>query len=150
MAAMTKPRGTPLQRVLWRAAWGDHFEGTRCLVVPSNTRNGYRMVSLGSAASGKAMAHRVVYEAWVGPIPEGLTLDHLCRVRCCVNPLHLEPVTRGENVLRGDAFTAVNARKAHCPQGHPYDYRDPTHGYRRCTKCDRERRLARDLPEAKR
>lgn len=49
----------------------------------------------------KKMAHRVVYEREVGPIPDGLVLDHLCRVRACVNPSHLEPVTIGENARRG-------------------------------------------------
>lgn len=68
-----------------------------------------------------AQAHRVAYEAMVGPIPEGLTIDHLCRVPACVNPAHMEPVTRGENVLRGIGASAQNARKTHCPKGHPYD-----------------------------
>lgn len=63
-------------------------------------------------------AHRVSYEALVGPIPEGLTLDHLCRVRNCVNPAHLEPVTHRENVLRGTSIMAVNSRKTHCLRGH--------------------------------
>lgn len=49
------------------------------------------------------IAHRMAYEMCVGPIPEGLTLDHLCRNRLCMNPLHLEPVTRRENLLRGFA-----------------------------------------------
>lgn len=58
-------------------------------------------------------AHRWSYEALVGPIPEGLTLDHLCRNPRCVNPDHLEPVTQRENVAR-------IPRKTHCPQGHPF------------------------------
>ena len=64
------------------------------------------------------LAHRVVYELLVGPIPEDLTLDHLCRNRGCVRPAHLEPVTRGENVLRGESLPAKNARKTHCIRGH--------------------------------
>jgi len=67
------------------------------------------------------VAHRVAYELVVGPILEGLTLDHLCRNRGCVNPAHLEPVSLGENILRGNTFQAVNAAKTSCPQGHPYD-----------------------------
>ena len=63
-------------------------------------------------------AHRVVYEALVGPIPEGLHLDHRCRVRACVNPNHLEPVSQRENSLRGVGAAAVNARQTHCRHGH--------------------------------
>lgn len=67
------------------------------------------------------LAHREAYKALVGPIPQGLTLDHLCRNRDCVNPAHLEPVTIGENLLRGESFQGVNARKTHCINGHPFD-----------------------------
>jgi hypothetical protein len=79
-------------------------------------------------------AHRIAYEECVGPIPDGLHTDHLCHThdvscpggasclhRRCVNPRHIEPVTRKENILRGRNFAAVNAAKTHCPQGHPYD-----------------------------
>lgn len=64
-------------------------------------------------------AHRVAYEAFKGPIPADLELDHLCRVRCCVNPDHLEPVTRRVNVERGISPMGKNAVKTHCPEGHP-------------------------------
>jgi len=66
------------------------------------------------------MAHRLAYESFVGPIPDGLTIDHLCRTRHCINPRHLEPVTNKENVLRGESLSAINAKKTHCPKGHPY------------------------------
>ena len=66
-------------------------------------------------------AHRFSYEMINGPIPEGLTMDHLCRVRRCVNPKHLEPVTGRENTLRGESFSALNAVKTECKQGHPFD-----------------------------
>ena len=82
--------------------------------------------------------HRFAYELLVGPIPQGLTIDHLCRVRHCVNPAHLEPVTIRENVLRGEGLTASFARKTHCPQGHSYDLLN-THfnsaGGRECRHC---------------
>lgn len=64
-------------------------------------------------------AHRFAYEDAVGPIPEGLFIDHLCRVRACVNPAHLEPVTHRENTLRSNAPAAVAIRRGTCPKGHP-------------------------------
>jgi hypothetical protein len=84
------------------------------------------------------VAHRAGYQLIVGPIPEGLTLDHLCRNRRCVNPQHLEPVPFAVNVARGESPTAVNARKTHCPQGHPYDEINTMprrRGGRNCRAC---------------
>lgn len=62
---------------------------------------GYGLTYTGFVPRRKVGAHRAVFEAHRGPIPTGLDLDHLCRVRACVNPEHLEPVTRGENLRRG-------------------------------------------------
>lgn len=64
-------------------------------------------------------AHRFSYEAMIGEIPQGLVLDHLCRVRSCVNPYHLEPVTSGVNTRRG-LGNSTRPLKTHCPQGHEY------------------------------
>lgn len=89
-------------------------------------------------------AHRLYYELEKGPIPLGLTLDHLCRVRCCVNPEHLEPVTSVENVMRGENFFAQQARRTHCPKGHPYAGDNlffSKKGERKCRLCDRARAL---------
>lgn len=67
----------------------------------------------------RGMAHRIMYEATKGSIPPGLCLDHKCRVRCCVNPDHLEAVTNRVNILRGVGATARHARQTHCKRGHP-------------------------------
>lgn len=86
-------------------------------------------------------AHRWAYERYVGPIPEGLQLDHLCRVRHCVNPEHLEPVTQQENISRGQAGWAAT-RITHCPKGHEYSPEN-THmradRRRECRECMRAR-----------
>jgi hypothetical protein len=65
-------------------------------------------------------AHRFVWELAQGNIPARLEIDHLCRVRNCVNPKHLEPVTKKVNVLRGAGITAINKAKNHCKHGHPF------------------------------
>jgi hypothetical protein len=68
------------------------------------------------------MLHRIFYELHKGPIPAGMTLDHLCRNRGCINPDHLEPVTQRENLMRSPLAPArINSEKTHCPQGHPYE-----------------------------
>jgi len=99
-------------------------------------------------------AHRVSYEVFVGEIPNGLVIDHLCRNRLCVNPDHLEAVTQQENVMRSPiAIGAINARKTHCPQGHPYDdentyvLRLPNTTSRYCRTCmsSRRRNEAKEL-----
>ena len=99
------------------------------------SKNGYGIWPNEKTASPRA--HRIAYEFVIGPIPAGLTLDHLCRVRHCVNPRHLEPVTLRENLMRGHTIAAENARKVQCPKGHPYDHIDPR-GCRRCNQCAKE------------
>lgn len=79
-------------------------------------------------------AHRFSYELMRGGIENGMQLDHLCRVRHCVNPAHLELVTDAENVLRGIGPTAINARKSKCIRGHEFSGVG-TQGFRVCNKC---------------
>lgn len=81
--------------------------------------------------------HRRLYEKLVGPVAPGLELDHLCKVRRCVNPAHLEPVSKRENVLRSEATAAIHAAKNVCPQGHSYTGFN-VRGERICQVCARE------------
>ena len=114
-----------------------------CWLLTRNLNSGgYGRIRIGGRGGRFFMAHRISYEVFVGPIPEGLTIDHLCRVRNCINPSHLEPVSLGENVLRGTAPAAINARLTHCKKaGHPLVEGNLTHdtpGHRRCKKCRAE------------
>lgn len=105
-----------------------------CWVWLGFTHKGYGRVSV----RGKTKrAHRVSWELTRGQIPDGLSLDHLCRNERCVNPAHLEPVTHAENVRRGRSGVRQLAR-THCPAGHPYTGANLTfdsYGYRQCRTC---------------
>lgn len=83
------------------------------------------------------LAHRWSYEHFIGLIPQGFVLDHLCRVRHCVNPHHLEAVTQRENLLRGDGFIGRQARQTHCVHGHEYTPENTIRdgNKRRCHTC---------------
>lgn len=121
---------TDLERVLERVT----LAPDGCLLwTGAQISTGYGSVSIRSQHS---LAHRLVYQAFVGPIPEGLELDHLCRTKLCVNPAHLEPVTHAENSRRAAALIT------HCPQGHAYDEentRRESSGHRRCRTCRKEK-----------
>ena len=115
-----------------------YIDANGCWIWTAHTQpNGYGRFRDGERL---VMAHRWAYEHHIAPIPEGLQLDHRCRVRNCVNPDHLEPVTTQENTRRGEAGKAQLAR-THCPQDHPYEgenlylYSD---GRRACRICARE------------
>lgn len=110
---------------------------TGCWLWEGCTSDGYGIIGIGK--SGIMRVHRASYEIHVGPIPEGMTLDHLCRVRNCMNPRHMEVVTRGENVLRGMGRSAQNARKTECVHGHEFTpentYIELGSGKRSCRMC---------------
>ena len=88
------------------------------------------------------MAHRWSYTQFIGPIPDGLTIDHVCRNTSCVNPTHLDAVTMRENLVRGTGFVAVNAAKTQCIRGHAFDEtntRTTRAGTRQCRTCETAR-----------
>ena len=148
---MTVPQRV-IDRIRTRVVVDEHG----CWLWPGANVNGYGQTGwVEGGRPRRALTHRAMYEAQVGPIPRGLTLDHRCHDprtcrpesasscphrRCC-NPAHLEPVTARVNVLRGGSFAASNAAKQVCPNGHPYDdantYRAPDGG-RQCRVCRSE------------
>ncbi len=93
-----------------------------CWIWPgAQDGRGYGQIATGGR-SAPAKTHRVAYEHLVGPIPAGLSIDHLCRVQLCCNPEHLDVVTLAENTRRQLASIGHhNALKTHCPEGHPFD-----------------------------
>lgn len=108
-----------------------------CWLWTGATANGYGRIRIGGRS---VSTHRAAYELLIGPIPDGLQIDHLCRNKLCCNPAHLEPVTVRENLLRGDTFNARNAAKTVCHLGHPLsgDNLYIAVGRRHCRTCRRE------------
>lgn len=135
----------PLERIVAKTIFVDEcWRFTGCL------SDGYGNIG----HQGKNLyVHRFSYEEFVGPIPAGLTIDHLCHQppcpggkecphRSCWNPAHLEAVTNGENVMRGMSPIAQASRRDHCINGHPWTpentYVYPSNGVRSCRACNRE------------
>ena len=109
------------------------------LWTASCSSEGYGRINI----SGKSTyAHRWAYEQAHGPIPEGMHIDHLCRVRHCVNPEHMEVVTNRQNFTRGEHPNAKLHRSGHCKRGHPLTGSNVLvrqNGTRHCRACSRER-----------
>lgn len=121
-----KPRAVkpPIER-FWKHILIEPF--TNCWIwTGALYPGGYGAMGRGRSTEGIMRVHRFAYEFFRGPITPGLEPDHLCRVRCCANPWHLELVTRRENILRGNHPTAIRFRTGLCKYGHSmadaYDY----------------------------
>lgn len=111
-----------------------------CWEWPSTTKGGYGLMRTGPGK--KDYVHRVSYRVFIGAIPDGLQIDHLCRNRACFNPVHLEPVTNQENFLRGMHPNAVSSRTDKCRMGHALTPENSmiraATGDRRCRECNYE------------
>lgn len=151
---MGRPRKPPLERLRQHTEAGP--DG--CILwTGALTKDGYGKVTIPRDGEDWRQglrtlhAHILAWELLVGPIPDGLDLDHLCRVRRCVNVGHLEAVTSAENILRGMGAAAINARKTECIHHHPLTganlYVAPN-GWRFCRQC--RRRSSREYQRRRR
>jgi hypothetical protein len=106
----------------------------------STTALGYG--KLGVSGHGWRPAHRVAYELFIGPIPAGRVIHHVCRNPSCVNPTHLMPTTASEHTYLDDTITRRKAGQTHCIHGHELDEKNTyirRNGTRHCKKCDANR-----------
>ena len=147
MSAKVKRSANEAQMRFWTRV--DRISGGCWLWTGHTASNGYGRIQI----DGVSMpVHRVSYEWLVGPVPDGLELDHVrargCTSRACVNPAHLEPVTHRENTLRGDTIVAAQTKRTHCPRGHELSEGNlvPSslkNGRRGCLTCSRAKAAER-------
>jgi hypothetical protein len=106
------------------------------------SKNGY-----GAFDGRSAGAHRFSFEALRGSIPRGFQLDHKCRVRCCVNPWHLQVVSARENIMLGESPSALNMAKRVCKHGHPFNEENTSYDKkgRVCLACHARNQRAYEL-----
>ena len=150
-----------LSRFLWSIQKPDEFKSSCWRWLGRKSDKGYGSFHL---RGRNYVAHRISYTHFKGAITPGLTIDHVCRNKECTNPSHLRELTNKQNILAGTGVTANNARKTHCPKGHPYSGKNlmvkqyaNSMPVRRCLECQRihsrqlvvalskKRRLARKL-----
>ena len=139
------PEGSAPEHDYVAAFWAKVDKAAGCWIWTAAVNHaGY---GIGWTGDVTRLAHRMAYEYQVGPIPDGLELDHLCKTPACVNPAHLEPVTHAENVRRSDNYWA---QRTHCKNGHKFTpentrIRTKPKRQRVCRACKNEReRAARD------
>lgn len=141
------PRGTPLKQRIRDRISIDNETGCWLWTGPLQP-NGYAMMGIGRA---RRYVHRLAYSEWVGPIPAGLDMDHLCRVRKCCNPEHLQPVSRAENIRRGEGpaiLAKINGAKTMCTNGHEFTEENTIlrrGGGRKCRACSRSQAIRRAM-----
>ena len=131
-----------LPQRFWDKVYADEYGCWLWTGATNRQSYGQFCIRLTTGAWRQKRAHRLAYIDLRGDIPGHLQIDHLCRIRPCVNPWHLEPVTSRENSRRGVGW---NGDKAHCTRGHPYcesnTYTD-ARGSRHCRTCEAARKRA--------
>ena len=119
--------------------WAKVNKTEECWLWTATCSKGYGQFHISRPRRRMISAHIWAWSQENGPVPDGLELDHLCRVKACVRPAHLEAVPHRTNTLRSPASpSAINVTKTHCPQGHPYSEANTsitTRGGRRCRTC---------------
>lgn len=140
--------GPPVRISIEDRFWAKVDKSGDCwLWTAAKNNQGYGV--FGIPGNKKVLPHRFSYELVKGPIPLGLTIDHLCRTPLCVNPDHLEAVTHRVNNLRGASQAALNAQKTYCPKGHAYSgdnlfvWKNTWGWTRRCRTCKNQQQRER-------